>query len=207
MALDAQLVATCWTTAGSEVAAAAGFTAIGVSYADLLAARAHYGDSEIRAILDDHGIEHFGIEVLTGWYVTGEHRRSSDERRHVLLDAADSLGAQLIKVIGEISGSPADMFGFPTGPLCPGLLEGFEDKLLARPAPRRRRQAAAGQQGEAPAQDDGEVRDQNGDAAQARCGQQPPQHAPPGAPRPVHEVGKPLPLGLAHGLDAQQSGS
>ncbi len=127
MPVDAQLVATCWTTAGEvvpgevdaessedfryrvEVAAAAGFTGIGLNYADLLAARVRYGDSEIRAILDDHGIEHFEIEVLTGWYATGQRRRSSDDRRHVLLDAARSLGARLIKVIGEIGGAAVDL--------------------------------------------------------------------------------------------------
>ncbi|WP_033296222.1 sugar phosphate isomerase/epimerase family protein [Amycolatopsis jejuensis] len=125
-----RLVAACWTTAGDvapgdvdavspvefsarvAAAAAAGFTGLGLNHPDLVAARDRHGDAGMRAILSGHGIDHLELEVLTGWYATGPERAAADERRRTLLDAAEKLGAKLVKVIAGIGAS-----GGETGPV------------------------------------------------------------------------------------------
>jgi sugar phosphate isomerase/epimerase len=113
------LLATCWTTAGDaaplrgderspvplrtrvEVAAAAGFRGFGVTHVDLMAAVADLGLAGVRALLDDNGIEHRELELITGWWTDG-----SDEVRRDLLEAAEFLGARTVKIAPDVTGAP-----------------------------------------------------------------------------------------------------
>jgi len=115
------LLATCWTTAGDaaplrgderspvplrtriEAAAQAGFRGFGVTYVDLMAAVADIGLAGVRALLDDNGIEHRELELITGWW-TGR----PDAVRGDLLEAAEFLGARTVKIAPDVTGAPWD---------------------------------------------------------------------------------------------------
>jgi sugar phosphate isomerase/epimerase len=121
---DERLLATCWTTAGDaaplrgderspipirdrvEAAAAAGFRGIGLLHVDLIPALDEYGVRGLRALLDDNGIIDLELELLTDWWTSGPARERSDRVRRDLLDAAESLGADHLKIGPDISGSP-----------------------------------------------------------------------------------------------------
>jgi sugar phosphate isomerase/epimerase len=123
---DQDLLATCWTTAGDaaplrgdersplplrervEAAAAAGFHGIGLVYADLLVAEREHGMAGIRSLLDDNGLVHLELELLTDWWADGPRRQRSDVVRRELLEAAGALGARHVKVAPDISGEPWD---------------------------------------------------------------------------------------------------
>jgi len=123
---DQDLLATCWTTAGDaaplrgdersplplrervESAAAAGFRGFGLVYADLVVAERDYGMAGIRSLLDDNGLVHLELELLTDWWADGPRRRRSDEVRGKLLEAAGALGARHVKVAPDVSGEPWD---------------------------------------------------------------------------------------------------
>ena len=121
---DQDLLATCWTTAGDaaplrgdersplplreRVEAAAGFRGIGLVHIDLVAAEREYGLAGIRSLLDDNGLVHLELELLTDWWADGPRRRRSDEVRGKLLDAAGALGARHVKVAPDVSGEPWD---------------------------------------------------------------------------------------------------
>ena len=123
---DQDLLATCWTTAGDaaplrgdersplplrervESAAAAGFRGFGLVYADLVVAERDYGMAGIRSLLDDNGLVHLELELLTDWWADGPRRRRSDEVRRKLLQAAGALGARHVKVAPDVSGEPWD---------------------------------------------------------------------------------------------------
>ena len=121
---DQDLLATCWTTAGDaaplrgdersplplreRVEAAAGFRGIGLVHVDLVAAEREYGLAGIRSLLDDNGLVHLELELLTDWWADGPRRRRSDEVRGKLLDAAGALGARHVKVAPDVSGEPWD---------------------------------------------------------------------------------------------------
>lgn len=123
---DQDLLATCWTTAGDaaplrgdersplplrervEAAAAAGFRGIGLLHADLLVAEREHGMAGIRSLLDDNGLVHLELELLTDWWADGPRRRLSDVVRRELLEAAGALGARHVKVAPDISGEPWD---------------------------------------------------------------------------------------------------
>jgi len=123
---DQDLLATCWTTAGDaaplrgdersplplrervESAAAAGFRGFGLVYADLVVAERDYGMAGIRSLLDDNGLVHLELELLTDWWADGPRRRRSDEVRRKLLEAAGALGARHVKVAPDVSGEPWD---------------------------------------------------------------------------------------------------
>ena len=118
------LLATCWTTAGNaaplrgdgrspvplrtriEVAATAGFRGFGVTHVDLMAAVADMGLAGVRAVLDDNGIEHRELELLTQWWTDGPVRRDSDAVRCDLLGAAEFLGARTVKIAPDVAGGP-----------------------------------------------------------------------------------------------------
>jgi sugar phosphate isomerase/epimerase len=121
-----ELLATCWTSAGNaapdrgdeispvdlrtriETAAEVGWEGFGLLHADLTIAQRTIGLQELRRIFDGAGIKHVELEVLPWWWTIDERRRISDQRRTLLLDAAEVLGARTIKVAAEGSGQPVD---------------------------------------------------------------------------------------------------
>jgi sugar phosphate isomerase/epimerase len=123
---DQDLLATCWTTAGDaaplrgdersplplrervEAAAAAGFRGFGLLRADLLAAERDHGMAGIRSLLQDNGLVHVELELLTDWWTEGPRRRRSDTVRRDLLSAAEALGAHHVKIGPVDAGEPRD---------------------------------------------------------------------------------------------------
>jgi sugar phosphate isomerase/epimerase len=120
------LLATCWTTAGDaaplrgdgrsplplrtrvEAAARAGFRGFGVAHVDLMAGIAELGLPGVRSVLDDNGIVHREVELLTHWWSDGPARAASDAVRRDLFAAAESLGAQTVKIAPDVGGGPWD---------------------------------------------------------------------------------------------------
>jgi len=133
-----ELLASCWTTAGNaapmaaderspfalteriEAAAGAGYTGFGLVHADLIEAKKDLGYSALRQILDEHGVRHVEVEMLSDWYTTGPSRQASDIAREDLLEAAQALGARHIKIGGDISEAPVawDVFVSEFAALC-----------------------------------------------------------------------------------------
>ncbi len=111
-----ELLASYWTIAGRALphtdrefspfdfkdrvmqAARAGFTGIGLWHADLGHTLPRHNLSEMKQILDDHGIRHVELEFLTDWFLDGERKERSDLQKRKLLEAAEVLGAHHIKV-------------------------------------------------------------------------------------------------------------
>jgi len=81
-----------------ECAARAGYTGMGFWHSDLEVLRETIGFAELRTLLDANGIRHVEVEWLNDWYYTDERRVASDRNRALLLDAAEALGANHIKV-------------------------------------------------------------------------------------------------------------
>jgi sugar phosphate isomerase/epimerase len=121
-----ELLATCWTSAGDaapdrgdevspvdlrtriETAAEVGWEGFGLLHADLAIAERTIGLRELHRIFGGSGIKHVELEVLPWWWTTDERRQISDQRRTLLLDAAEVLGARTIKVAAEGGGLPVD---------------------------------------------------------------------------------------------------
>lgn len=91
-----------------EIAAKAGFTAMGFWHADLAETRKHYSFQEMKRILDANGITQIEVEWLLDWFCTDQRRVASDQSRQLLLDAAEELGARHIK-IGDLGNDCADV--------------------------------------------------------------------------------------------------
>jgi sugar phosphate isomerase/epimerase len=81
-----------------EIAAKAGFSAMGFWHADLIENRQRHGFREMKQILSDNGIVVIEVEWLLDWYCTDHRRVASDGIRRLLLDAAEELGACHIKI-------------------------------------------------------------------------------------------------------------
>lgn len=126
----AALVATAWTSAGDtsprhplpispvpvtervRAVAAAGFTGMGLIAEDLRVVRETLGFRGLRDLIADHGLTHVEIELLEHWWLPG----ASDEVRALLLDAADVLEPEFIK-IGSALGPTIDDIGPLVEPL------------------------------------------------------------------------------------------
>ena len=111
-----RLLATCWTSAGNvrpgitsdtsphsieeriRAVAETGYTGIGIEYADLAVARETIGLRAVRDLISDAGLASTEIEFLDDWFLTGDRRSVSDQRRRDLLDMAEVLGAHHVKV-------------------------------------------------------------------------------------------------------------
>jgi sugar phosphate isomerase/epimerase len=124
MTKQMQLVASYWTLAGGaephtdhefsvfgfqqrvSAAAEAGFTGFGIWHADLEHTLQSLSLRQMRRILDDHGMTHIELEFLTDWWFRdGERHAASEQRKRLLLDAADALQAHHIKV-GDFLNTP-----------------------------------------------------------------------------------------------------
>lgn len=134
MAKDIELVASYWTLATGAVphtdhdystasfeqrvaaAAHAGFKGVGIWHGDLAHSLKRLGLRDMRRILDDHGMQHIELEFLADWWFQdGERKVASDARKHLLLEAAEVLGARYVKV-GDFLNTPCPM---------PRLIESF----------------------------------------------------------------------------------
>jgi sugar phosphate isomerase/epimerase len=117
------LVALYWTTSGPvEVhggrewslfdiadrcahAERAGFKGIGIWHADLEHILETRSLAELKALLDDHGLEHLELECLLDWFLDpeDENRRAADATRQLLFEAAAVLEPHHIKVANIFS--------------------------------------------------------------------------------------------------------
>lgn len=120
------LIASYWTLAGGglphtdreystfefkeriEAAARAGFKGVGLWHSDLIHVTKTRSLKEMKKILDDNGMKHVEIEFLADWFVDGEQRRESDQRRKLLFAAAAELGGRHIKV-GDFFNTPYEL--------------------------------------------------------------------------------------------------
>ncbi|MGO8854140.1 MAG: sugar phosphate isomerase/epimerase family protein [Steroidobacteraceae bacterium] len=134
MTTQVDLLASYWTMASGAVphsdheyssaafedrvaaAARAGFTGFGIWHADLEHTLRSISLTDMRRILDDHGIKHIELEFLSDWWLEdGERRAASDVVKRKLLEAARVLGARHVKV-GDLFNSAVEL---------PELVEGF----------------------------------------------------------------------------------
>jgi sugar phosphate isomerase/epimerase len=127
MIKQVQLVASYWTLAGGaephtdheyshftfqdrvSAAAEAGFTGFGIWHADLEHTLKSQSLRDMRRILDDHGMMHIELEFLTDWWFQeGPRQAVCEQRKRLLLDAAEALHAHHIKV-GDFLNTPCPM--------------------------------------------------------------------------------------------------
>ncbi|MHA3685107.1 sugar phosphate isomerase/epimerase family protein [Leucobacter sp. HY1908] len=122
-----ELLATCWTTAGTalplpdrsrspialaeRIAATAqgGWQGFGLVHADLEAYLAGPGTlADLGSMLADHGIKHLELELIENWWANDDRQAESDRVRRDIFTAAEALGAQTIKIGPETTGRPVD---------------------------------------------------------------------------------------------------
>lgn len=128
-----ELVASCWTSAGSaaplqnpetspvpiaerlEAIASTGWSGFGLAHDDLAAVRATLGFPALRDLIDEAGLRYVEVELLTDWW---DERLAPAWRPKfdLLLEAAETLGARFIKV-GTSIGKPLDDLDFLVEPL------------------------------------------------------------------------------------------
>lgn len=89
-----------------ESAARAGFSGISFWHADLEAVCRTRPLGEVKRILDDHGIGACEVAFIEDWYLEGEARTASDQRRNWIFEAAATLGAPHVKC-GDRRTTPA----------------------------------------------------------------------------------------------------
>ncbi len=90
--------------ARADAAARAGFVGIGIETSDLAFNVERHGYAGIKRILSDAGLDYVELEVLTDWFAAGERRAVSDQKRRLMLKAAQELGVAKIKTIGDADG-------------------------------------------------------------------------------------------------------
>ena len=121
---NVELMNLFWTTAGVfpgmgeisrfdfkdrvENAAKAGFKGIGIWHTDLEHTILHRPLNEMKMILDDNDIKYLELEFLTDWFLEGERKRESDNRKRRLLEASEVLHAKHIK-IGDFYNTPCPL--------------------------------------------------------------------------------------------------
>jgi sugar phosphate isomerase/epimerase len=108
-----ELMSLFWTTSGVfgdreisrfdfkdrvESAARAGFKGIGIWHTDLEHCTLHRSLKEMRMILDDNGICCFELEFLTDWFLDGNRKSDSDNRKRRLFEASAALNATHVKI-------------------------------------------------------------------------------------------------------------
>ena len=115
MGKPVELIASYWTIAGVfpgraveysrfefqdrvQALAEAGFKGLGIWHADLEHILERRTLADMKRILDDNGMKHVEVEFLTDWFLAGEKKKHSDERRKMLLTAAETLHAKHVKV-------------------------------------------------------------------------------------------------------------
>ncbi len=121
------ILASCWTTAGSAgpsigndlseyalteriaAAAEAGFDGFGLLIDDLQVAEHTVGWGAIRDALRQSGMHYVEIEMLNGWFDSGEVLATSIHDRDYLLQAASYFHPRHVKVGGDISGRAFDL--------------------------------------------------------------------------------------------------
>lgn len=82
-----------------EACAAAGYTGMCLHFRDYAEQRAKgFGDGELRAILDAHGMKHVSVEFLTDWFMDGEAGAVSRRNEETAFRAATAFGAQVVNV-------------------------------------------------------------------------------------------------------------
>jgi sugar phosphate isomerase/epimerase len=81
-----------------EALSKAGFRGMGIWHADLAKILEKRSLKEMSQIFDDNGIKYVELEFLTDWFLDGEKKKKSDERKQLLLTAAEALGARHVKV-------------------------------------------------------------------------------------------------------------
>ena len=111
---DVELMCLYWTTAGVfpgrgeisrfdfkdrvEAASRAGFKGIGIWHTDLEHILVHRSLKEVKAVLDDFGMQYLELEFLTDWFLEGARKGESDSRKKRLLEASQALQAKHVKV-------------------------------------------------------------------------------------------------------------
>jgi sugar phosphate isomerase/epimerase len=98
-----------------ESAATAGFKGVGIWHTDLEHILYSRTLPEMKAILDDNGINYLELEFLTDWFLDGARKDESDGRKRRLLEASAALNAKHVK-IGDFYSSITPM---------PRLIEAF----------------------------------------------------------------------------------
>ncbi|CAN7376415.1 sugar phosphate isomerase/epimerase [Aminobacter aminovorans] len=90
-----------------EACAEAGYTGMCLHFRDYAEQRARgFGDGELRAILDAHGMKHVSVEFLTDWFMDGEAGLISRRNEETAFRAAAAFGATVVNVgpdLGERS--------------------------------------------------------------------------------------------------------
>ena len=82
-----------------EACAGAGYTGMCLHFRDYADQRAKgFGDGELRAILDAHGMKHVSVEFLTDWFMDGEAGAASRRNEETAFRAATAFGAKLVNV-------------------------------------------------------------------------------------------------------------
>lgn len=88
------------------MAVATGCRGIGILTAELERECARHGTSGVRAMLEDAGIAHIELEVVTDWWQDSDTwRRSLD----FLESAGSAIGARIIKATGDFSSAPVSL--------------------------------------------------------------------------------------------------